>query len=509
MTMSNAPVVLCILDGWGYREDSVDNAIKLATLPNYTKFWEQGNRCWLKTSGLAVGLPEGQMGNSEVGHMNIGSGRVVLQDLPRIDDSISNNMLVHEEEIQAHIHALKTSGGTCHLMGLLSPGGVHSHQDHIVALAKIFSDAGIPVAIHAFLDGRDTPPKSASDFLSRFEEAIHALEEISIATMTGRYYAMDRDERWDRVETAYRAIAEAKGQATAASASEALEKAYAEEKFDEFVPATVIGDYEGMKPGDGLLMANFRADRAREILACFVDPDFNGFPLDSIASTLVSRTGMVEYSSHLAQFMTTVFPSPEINNSLGEIISNAGMKQLRIAETEKYAHVTFFFNGGKEDIFNGEDRILIPSPDVATYDLQPEMSAPELTDNLVKAISSGKYSTIIVNYANPDMVGHTGVLSAAIAAVEAVDKSLGRVEEAVTAAGGQLLITADHGNVELMKNQETGAPHTAHTSFDVPLVALGLDRNLQDGALSDIAPTILELVGIEQPKDMTGTSLLA
>lgn len=504
--MKKAPVVLCILDGWGYREDEADNAIKLASTPNYDRYWTEGKRSWLKTSGLAVGLPDGQMGNSEVGHMNIGSGRVILQDLPRIDSAIETGTLAQEPELQAHIAALKASGGTCHLMGLLSPGGVHSHQDHMAALASIISDAGIPVAVHGFLDGRDTPPKSALDYVAKFEADSAGLDHVTLATVTGRYFAMDRDERWERVEKAYRAIAAGTGEATAPSARAAIEQAYDSDKTDEFVPATSIAGYAGMQDGDGLLMANFRADRAREILACFVDPGFDAFA--TVPITLATSTGMVSYSSHLDQFMTTVFTAPVIENSLGEVLSSHGLKQLRIAETEKYAHVTFFFNGGKEDIFNGEDRILIPSPDVATYDLKPEMSAPEVTDQLVAAIESGTYGTIIVNYANPDMVGHTGVLSAAIKAVETVDTSLGRVEEAVKKAGGTLLITADHGNVELMRNQETGVPHTAHTSFDVPLVALGLTQDLKDGALSDIAPTILSLMDLKQPSEMTGSSLL-
>lgn len=503
--MSKKPVVLCILDGWGYREESVDNAIKLADTPNYDRYWQDGQRSWLKTSGMAVGLPDGQMGNSEVGHMNIGSGRVVMQDLPRIDNAVTDGSLAKEPAILAHIEALKKSGGTCHLMGLLSPGGVHSHQDHMTALAGIMDGAGIPVAIHAFLDGRDTPPKSAEGFLKDFEQSIAGFKQAQIATITGRYYAMDRDQRWERVETAYQAIRHGNGD-TADTAATGLAQAYESEKFDEFVPATVIGAYQGMKDGDGLLMANFRADRAREILAAFVDPDFDGFSATSVS--FAAQTGMVEYSSHLEQFMSTVFPSPEISDSLGETLAKAGKKQLRISETEKYAHVTFFFNGGREEVFDGEDRILVPSPDVATYDLKPEMSAPEVTDKLVSAINSDHYDAIIVNFANPDMVGHTGVLSAAIKAVETIDTCLGRLETVIANKGGALLITADHGNVELMKNQETGAPHTAHTSFDVPLVALGVEKPLNDGALSDIAPTILSLLDIEQPKAMTGKSLI-
>lgn len=499
------PVVLCILDGWGHRDEAVDNGIKQANTPVYDRLWNTSPRAWLATSGLAVGLPDGQMGNSEVGHMNLGSGRVVLQDLPKIDSAIENCALASNPELESFIAKLKSSGGTAHLMGLLSPGGVHSHQDHIAALANIIGAAGVPVCIHAFMDGRDTPPRSALDFVSEFEGALDHPNTTKIATMVGRYYAMDRDQRWDRVEQAYRMVTDADAAHSADSATAAVKAAYARDENDEFIAATCIGKYAGMADGDGLLMANFRADRAREILTAFLEPDFSSFARKPIALSAV--LGMVDYSSALSRFHPILFPSEDIENSFGEILADHGVPQLRISETEKYAHVTFFFNGGKEDVFAGEDRILIPSPDVATYDLKPEMSAFEVTEQLEAAITSGKYGAIIVNYANPDMVGHTGVMSAAIKAVETVDACLGRLETAVKKAGAAMIVTADHGNIELMRDPETNQPHTAHTSFDVPVLLLNHDAELSDGALSDIAPTLLSILGLPQPSEMTGASI--
>lgn len=500
------PVVLCILDGFGYRDQTEDNAIKLANTPTYDRLWNSVPRAWLKTSGLAVGLPDGQMGNSEVGHMNLGGGRVVLQDLPRIDDAAATGALAQNCELLAFIDKLKASGGTAHLMGLMSPGGVHSHQDHIAALAGIIADAGVPVTIHAFMDGRDTPPRSAVPFLEKFEADI-AGKDASVATVTGRYWAMDRDKRWDRVEKAYKALVDGAGEKQADSAVAAIEAAYARDENDEFVAATTIGDYAGMQDGDGFLMANFRADRAREILTALVDPAFDGFDRARVPA-FAAVAGMVEYSDALNDFLPVLFPSEEIKNSLGEVLADHGVNQLRIAETEKYAHVTFFFNGGSEATFEGEDRILVPSPDVPTYDLKPEMSAHEVTDNLVNAIKSGQYGAIIVNYANPDMVGHTGVLSAAIKAVETIDSCIARLEEAVLEVGGAMLVTADHGNVEMMKDETTGQAHTAHTSFDVPVLMIGTAHDLKDGRLADVAPTMLGLLGLPQPAEMTGDNLL-
>jgi len=508
------PVVLCILDGWGHRTETINNAIAQGNTPNYDRFVAGNPMGFLETSGLAVGLPDGQMGNSEVGHMNLGGGRVVMQDLPRIDECIAKDQLKDIPALQDSIRALKETGGTCHLMGLLSPGGVHSHHDHMIALAKEFDNAGVPVAVHGFLDGRDVPPQSAAPFIEHLEQALSAMNNARIATVSGRYYAMDRDNRWDRVSQAYNAITHAEGN-TASDAATALSNSYNDEKFDEFVLPTVIGDYAGVKDGDGILMANFRADRAREILAAFVDPAFDGFDRGS-ALKLSSQLGMVEYSSALNEFMTTLFPSEELLDTLGDIVSRNGKTQLRIAETEKYAHVTFFFNGGSEDVYPGEERILIPSPDVATYDLQPEMSAPEVTDNLVKAIEDQAYDLIVVNFANPDMVGHTGVMDAAIIAVQTIDYSLGRLAEALEKVGGSMLVTADHGNIEMMEDPDSGQPHTAHTTNLVPFVLINAEAvsddageiTLENGRLADVAPTLLDLLGLDKPEAMTGVSLI-
>jgi len=439
--------------------------------------------------------------------MNLGSGRLVLQDLPRIDEAINKDTLATNPELVAFIGKLKSSSGAAHLMGLLSPGGVHSHQRHIAALANIIADAGVQVHIHAFLDGRDTPPKSALEFIAQFEADLTNKELAAISTVTGRYFAMDRDKRWDRVERAYRVITEAASDHSAVSATAAVEAGYTRDENDEFIQPTVIGGYTGVAASDGLLMANFRADRAREILTTLLDPDFDGFKRNA-APSFSATLGMVEYSTALSRFHPMLFPSPEIKNSLGEVLADNGVAQLRIAETEKYAHVTFFFNGGVEPVFKGEDRILVPSPDVATYDLKPEMSAYEVTEKLEHAIASGKYGAIIVNFANPDMVGHTGVLSAAIKAVETIDACITRLEAAAIASGSALFVTADHGNVEMMMDHDSGQPHTAHTTFDVPLLMINHDGPLADGSLSDIAPTMLSIMGIKQPSEMTGKNLL-
>jgi len=505
--LTGKPVVLCILDGWGYREQVENNAIKLANTPTYDRLWDSVPRAWLKTSGLAVGLPEGQMGNSEVGHMNLGGGRVILQDLPRIDKAVATGALADIPALTDFIHKLKKSGGFAHLMGLMSPGGVHSHQDHIAALANIIAAEGVPVHVHAFMDGRDTPPQSALKFLEKFEDDIKDADNAAVATVCGRYWAMDRDKRWDRVEKAYTALADGQSPYSAATSIEAVNSAYARGENDEFIEPTIIADYSGMQDGDGLLMANFRADRAREILTALVDPAFDGFPRPA-PITFASKTGAVEFSEALNAFLTVLFPSAEIANCLGEILASRGIKQLRIAETEKYAHVTFFFNGGREQAFLNEDRILVPSPDVATYDLKPEMSAPEVTDKLVGAIKNGEYGAIIANYANPDMVGHTGILSAAIKAVETIDGCIARLEEVARQTGAILIITADHGNVEMMSDTSTGQPHTAHTNFDVPILFVNHQGSARDGSLSDVAPTMLAIMGTEQPAEMTGHSLL-
>jgi 2,3-bisphosphoglycerate-independent phosphoglycerate mutase len=502
------PVVLCILDGWGHRPQLDHNAVEQAVTPNWHGLLRDCPHALIDASELHVGLPEGQMGNSEVGHMNLGAGRVVMQDLPRIDQAVASGDLAKNPQLQSFIAKLKQSGGICHLMGLLSPGGVHSHQDHLVALARIVSEAGVKVALHAFLDGRDTPPSSAKQFVDEVQTAIAGLPLVYFATVGGRYFGMDRDKRWERVELAYDAFF---GHAPyhAAFASEAVAVAYARGETDEFVKPTVIAGFAGIKDGDGLLMGNFRADRARQILTVLLDPAFDGFPRKHMAK-FAAMLGLVEYSSALAKFIPCVFPPAELTETLGEIVSKAGLKQLRIAETEKYAHVTFFFNGGEERLFPGEERILVPSPKVATYDLQPEMSAYEVTDKLVAAIDSDQFDLVVVNYANTDMVGHSGILQAAIKAVEAVDKCLGRLRAAVQAKGGAMLITADHGNAETMEDPVTHEPHTAHTLNRVPVIVLGAGRRrVIDGRLADVAPTLLELMGLPKPAVMTGHSLLA
>ncbi len=502
--MATRPVMLVILDGFGWREDSADNAVRLARTPTFSGLWEHCPHAFLHTSGRDVGLPEGQMGNSEVGHLNIGAGRVVKQELVRIGDAVANGSIARLPAFRELVVTLKQTGGTCHLIGLVSPGGVHSHQDHGAALGRFLDHAGIKTVLHAITDGRDTPPQSAAADLKRLHATLP--KDVKVATVTGRYFAMDRDKRWDRVALAYAAIAEGKG-ARAATPRAAIQAAYAEGKFDEFVPATVIGDYAGMKDGDAILCFNFRADRVREILGALLDPAFDGFPRKR-ALTFSAAVGMTRYSDALAPFLGVLFAPEELHHILGEVVANAGKTQLRMAETEKFAHVTYFLNGGRETPYTGEQRIMVPSPKVATYDLQPEMSAPELADKAVTAIDGGTFDLIVLNFANPDMVGHTGVLAAAIKAVETVDTGLGRIAEAIKRQGGALLVTADHGNCELMKDPETGGPHTAHTTNPVPLVLLGGGSVLHDGRLADLAPTLLDLMGIPQPVEMTGHSLI-
>ncbi len=515
MTMKRKPVVLCILDGWGQRAEADDNAIAQGRTPNWDRFMAAMPNAHLGASALDVGLPVGQMGNSEVGHTNIGAGRVVTQDLPRIDSAVADGTLSENPALGYLIDRLKDSGGTCHLAGLLSPGGVHSHSSHMIALAHILSRAGISVAIHAFMDGRDTPPKSGLGFMADFLDDIKDMPQVRVATVCGRYYAMDRDNRWDRVEQAYDMMVAATGArmgARADDAEAAIRSAYDAQVTDEFILPCAIGDYHGMDDGDGLLMANFRADRAREILAALVDPEFEGF-VRNRGVQFSARLGMVSYSHHLDGFFAILFPSGDLQNILGQVVADAGLKQLRIAETEKYAHVTFFFNGGREQEFSGEERILIASPKVATYDLAPEMSAIEVTDRLVQAISEDRFDLIVVNYANGDMVGHTGILQAAIIAVETIDSCLGRLEIALGEAGGVMLVTADHGNCEQMldNSHEVSQPHTAHTTNTVPLVLInGPDQTvgIENGVLADLAPTLLALLALPQPPEMTGRNLI-
>ncbi len=504
------PVVLCILDGWGYREAAADNGIALARTPVYDRLLAEAPHALLQTSGLAVGLPEGQMGNSEVGHQNIGAGRIVLQDLPRIDKAVADGSLAKSPRLAKFIANLQTSGGDCHLLGLLSPGGVHSHQDHMLALARIIAAAGIKVWLHCFMDGRDTPPTSGAGYLQQISAAIAGQDNIYIATLCGRYYAMDRDNRWERVVQAYDLLVEGKG-AAGGDAAAAMQASYAQDINDEFILPTTVAGYAGMADGDGLLLANFRADRAREILSALVDPAFDGFARGRVAA-FADQLGMVSYSAALDTRVDALFPVIGLRQTLGEVVAAAGRRQLRIAETEKYAHVTFFLNGGEEAVFEGEDRILIPSPKVATYDLAPEMSAAEVTDKLVTAIGSATYDLIVVNYANPDMVGHTGKLDAAVLAVEMIDRCLGRLCAALDDAGGAMLITADHGNIELMRDPENHGAHTAHTTGPVPVLLVNApdaQAELRDGSLADLAPTLLALMGLAQPDQMTGRSLMA
>jgi len=499
------PVMLVVLDGWGWREEVADNAVRQARTPAFDRLWAGSPHAFLATSGRDVGLPEGQMGNSEVGHLNIGAGRVVVQDLPRIGDAIASGEIATAPALVRLVARLRESGGTCHLMGLASPGGVHSHQDHAAALAQVLARAGVPTVVHAFTDGRDTPPRSAADDLARLEAALPS--GVGIATVCGRYYAMDRDKRWERVAKAYDAMVSAEGPRFA-SAGDVVADAYARDVSDEFIVPAVVGGYRGMRDGDGVLCFNFRADRVRQILSALLDPAFAGFPRRRTVR-VADAAGMTEYSADLNAFLGTVFPPQPLANVLGEVVAKAGRTQLRMAETEKYPHVTYFLNGGAEAPYAGEDRILVPSPKVATYDLKPEMSAPELTDAAVAAIGSGKYDLIVLNYANPDMVGHTGSLPAAIKAVETVDAGLGRIAEAIARAGGVLLVTADHGNCELMRDPQTGGPHTAHTTNPVPVLLAGAGNvRLADGRLADLAPTLLALMGLPQPAEMTGASLI-
>jgi 2,3-bisphosphoglycerate-independent phosphoglycerate mutase len=510
------PVVLLILDGWGHREDPADNALALADIPNWRRLWAACPHTLIHTEGRHVGLPDGQMGNSEVGHMNLGAGRIVYQDLTRVDAAIEDGSFFANTELRAACTAAKASGGTLHVMGLLSPGGVHSHEQHLFAMLDLAAREGVPrVAMHAFLDGRDTPPRSAEASLRALQAKCDALGNARIATVGGRYFAMDRDKRWERVRRGWDAIVDAQAEQHAPDALAALASAYARGENDEFVAPTVIdgGVIAGgapMRDGDAVVFMNFRADRARQLTAAFVDPAFDGFGAGVRRPALSRFVCLTEYDARLPAPLA--FAADDLRNTLGEILAAHGFTQLRIAETEKYAHVTFFFSGGREEMYAGEERILIPSPKVATYDLQPEMSCPELTAKLVDAIASGRFDAIVCNIANPDMVGHTGDLQAAILAAQAVDVAIGAVDAAVRATGGALLITADHGNLEMMRDPETGQPHTAHTVGPVPFVYVG-ERAVASlrngGALRDVAPTMLDLLGLPQPVEMSGRSLLA
>lgn len=500
------PVVLCILDGWGLSDDTRANAPHLAHTPTFDAIMTKGPHAKLITHGPDVGLPSGQMGNSEVGHTNIGAGRVVAMDLGQIDLAIEDGSFFENAALQDFIAKTKSSGGTAHLMGLVSDGGVHGHINHIVAAAQAITRAGVPVALHAVTDGRDVAPRSAYGYVAELEDRLP--KGARIVTVTGRYFAMDRDNRWERVQEAYDAMIKGQGRQVV-TAHSAIDHAYNQSESDEFISATILKEYQGVKDGDGFFCLNFRADRAREILRAIGEPGFADFDTGR-RPALAALLGMVEYSEGHNAYMTTVFPKRDIVNTLGEWVAKNGRRQFRLAETEKYPHVTFFLNGGKEVPEPGEDRFMPKSPKVATYDLQPEMSAPEVTDKFVEAIGAG-YDLIVTNYANPDMVGHTGDLKAAIKACEAVDQGLTRVIAALEQAGGAMIVTADHGNCEMMIDPVTGGPHTAHTLNPVPVALVGgpAGTTLRDGRLSDLAPTVLALMGLPKPPEMTGESLLS
>lgn len=503
------PMALVILDGWGHRDDNSSNAINNANTPVLDGLATTQPNTLISASGFDVGLPDGQMGNSEVGHTNIGAGRVVYQDLTRITKAIADGEFEKNETLTAAIDSAVDAGKAVHIMGLMSPGGVHSHEDHIYAAVKMAAARGAErIYLHCFLDGRDTPPRSAQGSLERFDALFAELGKGRIASLVGRYFAMDRDNNWDRVQSAYDLLSQAKGEFTVASATEGLENAYARDENDEFVKATVIQaegqESSAMEDGDAVIFMNYRADRAREITRTFV-PEFDGFERAVFPS--INFVMLTQYAADIP--LNTAYPPASLVNTYGEWLAKKDKTQLRISETEKYAHVTFFFNGGIEDEFPGEHRQIVASPKVATYDMQPEMSSAELTDKLVAAIKSGTYDAIICNYPNGDMVGHTGDYDAAVKACEAVDACIGRIVEAINEVDGQLLITADHGNAEMMVNPETGGAHTAHTNLPVPLIYVGSKaiEFKDNGKLSDLAPTMLALTDTEIPAEMSGQVL--
>ena len=508
--MNQKLTMLMILDGFGDNSNTAGNAVKLAKTPNIDELMKRNPTTLVYTSGLNVGLPEGQMGNSEVGHTNIGAGRIVYQELTRITKAIEDGDFFSVPELCAAIENCKKNNSKLHIMGLLSDGGVHSHMRHLFAILELAKRKGFEdVYVHCFLDGRDTPPASGENYIMQLEEKMKEKEIGRIATISGRFFAMDRDKRWQRVQKAYDAMVKGEG-VKATSAEMAIEASYQKEVFDEFVEPTVL--HSGDKPvakiedNDSVIFFNFRPDRAREITRTLVDKEFNEF--ETVDLKNLYFVCFTQYDETMPN-VNVAFKPTVLTNTFGEYISNKGLKQLRIAETEKYAHVTFFFNGGNEAQYEGEDRILVPSPKVETYDLKPEMSAPEVTENVVKAIEEQKYDSIILNFANPDMVGHTGNLDAAVKAIETIDECVGKVAKAVEKVGGVLLITADHGNAEQMIDYKTGEPHTAHTTNPVPLVLVGIDDvKLKEGKLADLAPTMLDIMGLEKPREMTGETLL-
>ncbi len=500
------PVVLCILDGWGIGTNPAVSAPAQAHVPNFNRIWHDCPHATLTTHGPDVGLPTGQMGNSEVGHTNIGAGRVVAMDLGAIDLAIEDGSFAKNPALLEFAARLRTSGGTAHLMGVISDGGVHGHLNHILAACRAITALGVPVALHAITDGRDVSPSSAGEFVAALMVSLP--DGARVSTLTGRYWAMDRDNRWDRVARAYEVMVHARGE-VAATPQLAVAQSYAKGETDEFIAPTVIGDYAGVRDGDGLFCLNFRADRAREILAALGQPGFDAFDAGT-RPKWAAMLGMVEYSDLHNAYIGTAYPKRVLINVLGEWVAKQGLTQFRLAETEKYPHVTFFLNGGREEPFPGESRAMPKSPKVATYDLQPEMSAAEVSDRLVEAIAA-QHDLIVVNYANPDMVGHTGSLPAAIKACEAVDLGLGRALEALRAVGGAMVVTADHGNCELMVDPVTGGPHTAHTTNPVPVILVGGPKGAtlrKGGRLADLAPTLLALMDLPQPPEMTGRSLL-
>ena len=512
MNTVKSPLVLLILDGFGYSDDTKYNAISSAVAPTWQKLWDNNPKTLIHTSGLAVGLPEGQMGNSEVGHMTLGAGRVVYQNFTRINKAIAEGDFFTNPVYCEAIDTAVANDKAIHIMGLLSPGGVHSHEDHINAMLEMAAQRGASkIYIHASLDGRDCPPRSAMPSLLKTQALCDKLGVGKIVSIIGRFYSMDRDNRWDRVEQAYKLMTEGQAAYQAADVSSALDAAYARDENDEFVQATsIVGDGQqaiAIEDGDAVISMNFRPDRAREISHALVDETFSGFDRSTVPA-LSSFVMTTEYEANLD--VPCAFPPETLVNSLGEYLAKHKKQQLRIAETEKYAHVTFFFSGGRESLYAGEERILIPSPEVSTYDQQPEMSAPQVTEKLVEAIGSGQFDTIICNFANCDQVGHTGDFNASVKAVEAVDDCLSQILEAITAASGELLITADHGNVEEMFDESSNQPHTQHTTLPVPLVYAGPRHiNLDTGgSLADIAPTMLALMALPQPAEMTGRSLI-
>lgn len=506
MSSNKKPLALIILDGWGYREDPTNNAIAHANTPVLDELFLHSPSTTISGSGLDVGLPDGQMGNSEVGHVNLGAGRVVYQDFTKVTKAIEDGSFQTNSVVNASLDAAISEGKAVHIMGLLSPGGVHSHQAHIFAAIKLAVDKGAKaVYLHAFLDGRDTPPRSAQASIEAADELFASLGVGKLATIVGRYFAMDRDSRWERVQQAYDLIVSGEAQYQSNSAVDALQAAYARDENDEFVKATKIGEYDGVQDGDAVLFMNFRADRARAMSHAMVDDDFSGFMRKATPNAYFMM--LTEYETNIDA--PCAYPPEALVNVMGEWLAKHNKTQLRISETEKFAHVTFFFSGGKEDEYAGEKRILIPSPDVATYDLQPEMNSEKLTDELVAAIKSGEYDAIVCNYPNGDMVGHTGKFDAAVKACEAVDHCIGRVVAALKEVGGECLITADHGNAEEMVNAQTGVAHTAHTSEPVPFIYVGRDADARSGGtLSDVAPTMLHLMGMPQPDEMTGTTIM-